>query len=441
VNDIVRLEPVREESRISTIDTLRGFSLLGILMVNMQFFVFPSSVMFDPSSFGDFEGLNKLSWIFTYLFFNQKMMAIFSMLFGAGLILMFNRAEEKGITFGKVYYRRLLWLFLIGMIHAYLIWYGDILVTYALCGLLLFPVKRLSAKWLAALGAIILLIGIGLATGAGWFFGYMQEQKQAVVELEERGEEPSVQQKKMAEAWDEMNSQMSATGQKAQNEVEAMRGSYLDMIKYQWLPVLLMQTQAFLFYIGWRALGMMLLGMAFMKMGIFSGARTTTFYLVQMIIGYLVGFALTGYGILVTIDHNFDFVKFFQGDSLFDYIGSIFVCMGHVAVVMLICKLNVLRSCTDRLAAVGRMAFTNYLTQSILMTFCFYGWGLGLFGSVDRFAQLGFVAGVWIVQLIWSPIWLKHFQFGPAEWLWRTLTYLKAQPFRRVESTESTPIG
>ena len=231
------LKPVLESQRVDSVDILRGVALLGILVINIDFFALPGTIFFDPSSAGGFEGLDLLTWKFGTLFFLQKMMAIFSMLFGAGVILMHQRAEGAGRSgFAGVWYRRTFWLLLLGLVHAYLMWYGSILVA-----------------------------------------------------------------------------------------------------------------------------------------------------------------------------------------------------LGHVALVMLICKAGLLRWLTDRLAAVGRMAFTNYFTQTILCTTLFYGFGFGLFGSVNRFGLIWIVFAIWVLQLLYSPWWLKRFRFGPMEWLWRSLTYWKRQPMRVME--------
>lgn len=424
-------KPVQESERISSIDTLRGVSLLGILIVNIQVFAYPSTTLFNPMTYGDFTGLNQGAWTFVYLFFNQKMMTIFSMLFGAGVILMHQRAVAKDVNFCSVYYRRLLWLFLIGMVHAYLIWYGDILVPYALCGLLLYPMRKLKPVWLITIGIFALLIGMSIMMASGFFFTYVKKQFDAVAAAEAEGREPSQQEKEFAKVYEEIKTGFSPTEEIIQDEIDAMTSSYPDMVSRRFLFTLIMQFQSTLFYLGWRALGMMLIGMALMKLGIFSAEKSLKFYIGMSVIGYAVGLTLTGLGASGLIEQKFNFAYYFREGSHFDYIGSVIATFGHVGFVMAICKTGALKWLRERLAAVGRMAFTNYLTESILMTFVFYGWGLGYFAQIDRFNQLFLVLGVWVLILIISPIWLRHFKYGPAEWLWRSLTYREKQPFRR----------
>jgi uncharacterized protein len=173
---------------------------------------------------------------------------------------------------------------------------------------------------------------------------------------------------------------------------------------------------------------MMLLGMGFLKLGVFSAERSRRFYLTWIILGYGLGLPIILYGYSSLTAAGFDVVYHFG--QPYNYVGSVLVAMGHIGMVMLVCKANIFGRFKNALAAVGQMALTNYLMHTIILTAVFYGYGLGLFGHVDRFAQMGFVLGMWILQLVVSPIWLKHFRFGPAEWLWRSLTYRKKQPMK-----------
>src|SRR5262245_28441400 len=134
--------PVAPAERVTAVDVLRGVALLGILPMNIVAFAWPFSAYFDPTAGGGFEGLDRVIWIVCHIVFDQKMLTIFSMLFGAGLVLMGERAEARGRSITGIYYRRVLWLLAIGMVHAYLLWDGDILVAYAQCGLFLYLFRR-----------------------------------------------------------------------------------------------------------------------------------------------------------------------------------------------------------------------------------------------------------------------------------------------------------
>jgi len=424
------LGPVRASERIRSVDVLRGLALLGILVINIEFFALPNAIYFNPKVAGGFSGLNFLSWKFGYLFFLQKMMAIFSMLFGAGLVLMGKRAESAGKKFKGIYYRRVLWLLLIGLVHAYLFWYGDILFTYAICGLILYPLRKRSAKLLIILGFLFLFFGVLMQMGSGYYFDGLKKEAGTAQTSLENGKTLTPYQEQMIKVWAKISGAFNPSAEKVAEEVEAYGGNYLEILRYRAPHTLLMQTQVLIFMMLWRVVGLMLLGMGLMKLGVFSALRSKKFYIICIILGYGIGLPLCAYGANALVNHNFDFVYFFQLGAHFNYLGSILVALAHTGVLMLICKSGWLSWLTQKLSAVGRMALSNYLLHTLICTTIFYGYGLGLFGKVERFALWGFVLGIWILQLILSPIWLKHFRFGPAEWLWRSLTYWKRQPMR-----------
>ncbi|MHC4992200.1 MAG: DUF418 domain-containing protein [Planctomycetota bacterium] len=191
------------------------------------------------------------------------------------------------------------------------------------------------------------------------------------------------------------------------------------------------QTFIFLTFGLWRAGGLMLLGMGLYKLGVFGAQRSVALYGAMVVLGYALGLPLIWIGAQKIVAHEFDFVYFFRYGWNFNYLGSLFVALGHVGLVMLLCRMDALAWLMRALAAVGQMAFTNYLMQSIICTLVFYGYGFGLWGSLSRFELIGVVGAVWAAQIIWSPLWLRVFRFGPFEWLWRSLTYWKRQPFRR----------
>jgi uncharacterized protein len=181
----------------------------------------------------------------------------------------------------------------------------------------------------------------------------------------------------------------------------------------------------------WRALGLMLIGMALMKLDVFAAARSTRFYGWMLLIGLGVGLPIVIFGAFEQIAHAFDPVYQMLAGAHYNYAGSVLVSLGYVGLVMLVVKGGAMRGLTSRLGAVGRMALTNYLAQTLICTSIFFGWGLGYFARVERKWLPLCVVGVWLLQLLWSPWWLARFRFGPAEWLWRSLTYGHRQPFSR----------
>jgi uncharacterized protein len=439
------LAPVAVRQRVTSVDTLRGFALLGILAMNIVAFALPSDAYMHPglAAFepyqGRFEGLNKLSWWITAIFFDQKMMSIFSMLFGAGLVLMGGRADpDRG--FADVYYRRLLFLFLIGMLHAYLIWYGDILVAYAICGVFLYPVRRLRPGWLITIGAVIMFVAVVVTglMGAGMMF--MRHAAMEAQQVIDTGDTPRSDQAELLKGYNEMMKGMTPTPERIAENVALMRGSLPDVLRGNAAGAALLQTMVFALWTFWRALGLMLIGMGLMKLGVFSASRSTRFYIVLSVVGLGFGLPLSAAGAVLLDRHNFDMFWMLTLDWHLNYVGSAFVALGYTGVVMLICKAGAVTWLRTRLAAVGRMALTNYLMQSLLMTFVFYGWGLGYFARVERAELYLFVVAVWVLQLAISPLWLARYRFGPAEWAWRSLTYGRAQPMR-LRSLSSEPLA
>ncbi len=192
----------------------------------------------------------------------------------------------------------------------------------------------------------------------------------------------------------------------------------------------MMETMVFMIQTGWRALGLMLVGMALLKWGVLSAERSTRFYTRLAVLGLGLGLPVVAYGIVRNFAAEWSIgYSFFLG-SQFNYWGSIGVSLGYIALIMLVSQSSRFKGITRRLAAVGRMAFSNYLLQTVICTTLMYGHGFGLFGRVERWQQALIVIVIWIIQLAVSPVWLRHFRFGPAEWLWRTLTYWKPQPMR-----------
>ncbi len=400
--------PVSESQRIASLDVLRGFALLGILTMNIGSFSMPSATYFDPTAYGELVGLNGWVWRLTHLLFDLKFMAIFSMLFGAGIVLASQRAEARGGSAAGLHYRRVGWLIVFGLLHAHLFWFGDILYWYGMCGLLLYLFRRVSARWLIVWGLLSMAVTSGIMLGAGVSAQFWPPEVIA-----------------------EINADLKPTDAVKAAEIAIYQGGWLDQMEHRVPQAFQLQTSTFLFWAAWRVGGLMLLGMALFKLGVFSAARSRRFYVVLIALAVLVGLPIIGYGIQYNVSNNWEAPYFFFFGLQFNYWASILVSLGWVGAVMLVCQRGLTRI-MQPLAAVGRTAFSNYILQTLLCTTLFYGHGFGLFGQVDRTAQAGIVLVIWAFQLIISPIWLRHFHFGPLEWLWRSLVYLKKQPFRRA---------
>lgn len=426
--DAPHATPVLRAERITLIDTLRGFALLGILPMNIPFFAYYSFSFFDPSIQGGFEGANFLAWLFGHLFFEFKMMTIFSALFGAGIIIFTTRAVERTGKSAGVFYRRLGWLLLFGLIHAYVIWEGDILVPYAICGAVAFLFRKFRPLTLCCIAFVIFLVAPIINVLFGWMFDVMRTASEAV---DAGTAEPW--QEGWAQGWADAKQSFVPTEEALAEERAAFQGGYLDLLWGHRIGQVLMFHFLMLPVWGfWRITSVMLLGMVALKTGVFTGHRSPKFYLWMLAIGYLVGAPMVGCGALLLVRSDFDVVSFYLLTSHFNYVGSLFVAAGHVGLVALLVKSGAIPWLARRLAAVGQMAFTNYIAHSVICALLFYGYGFGLWGEVSRLGLWGIVLLIWTAQLLWSPWWLARFRFGPLEWLWRSLTYWKRQPMRRA---------
>lgn len=434
------VEPVSESRRINSIDVLRGFALLGILVINILFFALPQSALLNPLSVGGFIGLNKIAWFIGYILFFQKYMAVFSMLFGAGVILFTIRGEETGKRVTGVFYRRVLWLLVFGIIHGYFLWSGDILYTYAICGMVIYLFRNFKARNLIVIGLLLFTVGMFIQMGGGSLMNYMRSNAMEAQALIDKGEKPNAFQQNMLDSWKQNESQFNPGAEKIQEQIDTYRSGYWTIFKDRAGETVMMQTVMLLMY-GWRVIGLMLIGMGLMKLRFFTAELPLRLYLITAAVAFIIGYTLVFIGNDMLIDTSFDIILKFKGIANYSYIGGLLIAIGNASLIMIICKLELFDWLRKSLAAVGRMAFSNYLFHTVVFTTIFYGYGLGLYGRFERYQLFYFVIGMWIFQLIVSPIWLKYFKYGPLEWLWRSLTYKKMQPMRRRPAPLMEPVG
>ncbi|MFW6198402.1 MAG: DUF418 domain-containing protein [Acidobacteriota bacterium] len=404
----VSTAPVPEARRIVALDVLRGFAILGILVINVQSFSMIAAAYLNPAAGRELEGVNLWIWAASYLLADQKFMTIFALLYGAGIVLLTDRIEARGGRPARIHYGRTLWLLVIGLAHAWLLWFGDILVPYALCALWAYAFREAEVRTLLMTGAIVVGVASMLSLSAWLSMPHWPEAELQAALLD----------------WSPPPAAVAA-------EIEAYRGGWLQQMDRRIPAAVEMQTSIFLFWSLWRAGGLMLVGMALYRLGVLSARRSDRFYARMATVGLPVGWALVATGIGRSVAADFAFRDTMFLNSQLNYWGSIPVSLGYVAVVMLACRRGWLPGLQRRLAAVGRMALTNYLAQTLACTWIFYGHGLGLFERVERPGQLVVVAVVTAAQLLWSPWWMARFRFGPAEWIWRSLTYWRVQPLRR----------
>lgn len=400
--------PREPRERLVAIDAIRGLALLGILLVNAAYFAMPTAWADAPLHYGPHTPADLAVWACIDVFATGKFIALFSTLFGAGVWLMTEHAGSRGplgMSPAALHYRRMGWLLAIGAVHAYLIWSGDVLVTYALCGMLLYPLRGLRVRTQLILALACLVVGtIMLLAWSGLFYAWQALDPQSYAEFE------------------------MYPADETEAEIAAYRGGPIAQAMHRVPSTLAYQAIMLVFFLP-TYFGLMLLGMVLVRTGILGGARSIRFYGVVLLVGLLVGLSL-----------SYAANAFERSNS--DNVGVAFLVYGvngwvaplvgyaYAAAVVLLVKSGALRPLTDALAAVGRMALSNYLLQSLLFTAIFYGHGLGLFATLGYADLLPLVAGTWILQLAFSPFWLKRFRFGPAEWLWRRLTYGTPQAMR-----------
>ena len=408
--------PTRASERIVAIDILRGFALLGILIMNIQGFAMPTAAYLNPTVYGDLNGANRWVWILSHVFADQKFMTIFSLLFGAGIVLMSEKLDARGQRAWGLHYRRTFWLLLIGLAHAFLLSTGDILVAYAVCGLWVYWLRRLRPGMQVALGLLSVSVPALLLLGTGLTMQFIPP-----------------------ETLQELRADWKPPATTIETEVAAYRGNWLHQMEARVPASLEFQTVVLLLWTNWRAGGLMLIGMALFRWRVLTGRRARRFYLGMVIVGFAIGLPVVSGGVIQNFAHNWtmEYSRFGLGAQA-NYWGSLFVSAAYIGLLMLFARSRALPWLQKALAAVGRTALTNYLLQTILATAIFAGHGLGLFGSVERVGQVGIVVAIWVVQLVVSPLWLRYYRFGPFEWLWRSLGYWRLQPMQ-TRRTAPTP--
>ena len=422
--------PLKSSDRIQSLDIMRGVVLLGILIMNINGMGLAGAYG-DPTVSGGATGWNLTTWITANFAFEGTMRALFSLLFGVGMFIFMDRLEKKraGIDAANIYFRRLMWLLVFGLIHGYLLlWTGEILYQYALMGFLVFSFRNLPPIKLTFVAVLLFSIG------ALWNYAdYRKDIKfgedVALIETYKlEGKTLSRDLQEVAVKWENMEWERSPEGIAEYNT--NMRKGYLDVVVF-----LAPENQHYdenwpYRYDLWDVLSMMLLGIALFKWKILSAEKSYKFYAIMAALGYLIGLSINYHEIHSIMESDFSLLSFSKANITYD-LGRVPVAIGHVGAIMLFCKLPLLKWLKGSLAAVGKMALTNYVMHSVFAMFIFTGAGFGLFGTLQRFELLYIVFAIWIFQLIASPIWLKYYQYGPLEWIWRNLSYLKKHPFKK----------
>ncbi len=410
------LAPVQQPERIQLVDILRGFALFGILLVNMALFTRPIQSLIFPIAPGTTWYNDLAEWLIHFLG-EGKFYSLFSLLFGLGLTLQMDRIERIGGRFAPLYLRRLLILLGIGIVHAFLIWVGDILIVYALFGALLLLFRKAKPRTLLTWAVILLAIPI-----------LFQAAVASLIELG-RSVPESAQQidKTFADVEANYRSDMERASQVYANgdfrEITSQRAS--DYVNFMLLGGL--------YTLGLSVLAMFLLGVYFGKRQIFQNLEANRPLFRKLLLwGLLLGVPANAiYATVIMSIPRFEPSWSFLLATLMHGIGAPMLCLAYISSIALLMGNPAWNQRLKTLAPVGQMALTNYLSQSIICTLIFYGYGLGLFGTFGAAQGIALTIVIYLIQIPISNWWMKRFRYGPAEWLWRSLTYWQIQPMRR----------
>jgi uncharacterized protein len=316
----------------------------------------------------------------------------------------------------------MLWLFVFGMIHAYFLWWGDILVTYALAGLVIFPFRKLSPRLLIAIGVVVL----------GAQLGFNLWEANALAAMHAAALAPGASAAAITD-WQAASQLVAPPAAMKAQEVAGFGGGFMDALRARAKVALLLQEVLMPTGEIPEAIGQMFLGMALFQLGFFTLKWSTRAYGAMIAVGYLVAVPATAWLAWQIAQSNFDPIVLNRLEA-WQQVTRPLIGLAHASVVLLVVRAAAAPAVVNRLAAAGRMAFSNYLMTSIITTLVFCGFGLGLYGRLSRFEELAVVAGVWVFILAWSQPWLARFHYGPFEWAWRSLVRWRPQPFVRARS-------
>ena len=411
--------------RIESLDFVRGCALFGILLMNIVGMGLGPAYD-NPTIQGGDTGINLKTWYFFNAGFEGTQRALFSILFGAGIILLTSRLEKSNRPDADdIYFRRNLWLIAFGLANAWiLLWVGDILYYYGITALFLFAFRKLAGKTLLALGLASFVIGAawsGIETLNSLEKHAKYEQAMKVPEAKRTAE-----QKESVDEW-KKEERAGPPPAVVQQMKKSIRTSYWGALKTLAPRIAEFQSWSLYRYF-FDIFGMMMIGMALFKLGVLTLDVPTRTYLAMVIGGYAIGVPLNIYEANWIMDHRFTVLAYHQANITYDF-SRLAMTTGHLGVLMLFLKSGIFGWVRRSMAAVGQMALTNYLTHSVVALVIFVL--LGYWGALQRYQLYFIVLSVWAFQILISPVWLRHFQFGPAEWVWRGLTYGKAPPFRR----------
>ena len=405
-------------NRIQTLDVIRGVAVMGIVSVNIVDFSTMNAAYLNPAAFGWPDPASLAVWALNMLFVDGKFRTLFSMLFGASMLLVIERAEAAGQSGWTTHSRRMAVLLLFGLAHAILIWRGDILSLYAVTGLIAFWFRGLGTGRLIAWGIGLSLVNVILF---GAIAVTLQQQQMAAMAGDASAE--------LLRNWQANYHSFYPTAEQVAADKAIFDGGWLTIVANEAGKAGRIVTNILLLLPD--TLGLMLLGMAGYKSGFLTGAWDDRRY--RQVAGWGIALGLVGFGMLVVVDiaSGFSVPVILAGFMTAVAPFRIAMALGYAALFILMAR--GMGPIARRFAAVGRAAFSNYIGTSLVLTPIFYGWGLGLYGDLSRAEAWLLVPLIWLLMLAWSKPWLDRFQYGPLEWAWRSLARWELQPMRKVE--------
>jgi uncharacterized protein len=432
-----RAVPVPDAERLRLIDALRGVALLGILLMNIPGFALPN--YFSESFKSDPTSVNFWVNAVISVVFEGKMRALFGMVFGAGVLLFVSKKEQTGKSVTGLFYRRMMWLVLFGLIHAHLIlWIGDILYLYGFCGMLVYLFRNVKPAYLV-LG--VPLVAAFDFTAGTLLYGQIRETRIAYVEAStaaSEGKTLTAAQTEAIEQWRDIEKSLIPNREDAKENTRKMKSGYATVAGYL-RPLALKYQTKYMPVIIWDSLALMLLGLALYRWRFLSGRWANRDYWRILALGYGIGLPLVCYSFYhnyltePTLEASLSRMEAVPVEwvNLIYPFQRILLVMAHVSAIILLYKSRYAQPLFRRLEAVGQMAFTNYIMHSVICTLVFFGYGLNYYAELEFYQIFFVVLAIWALQLIASPLWLRYFLYGPLEWVWRSLTYWRLQPFRR----------
>jgi uncharacterized protein len=402
------LSPTQPSDRIVMLDFLRGFALLGILMVNMPLMNAPMS-----TEVGEFQiwtdPVNTFASQWIKFFFTSKFYVLFSLLFGVGFYLFTQKGEGSGISMIPLFRRRLFWLLIFGIAHVTLLWYGDILVIYALVGFILLLFRRLKVKTMLVWAGIALMVPIVLTGLMVVMLRWAMTMPEAAAEIQY--------------GFDTAFNQMEALT--AEALVIYKNGTFSEIFRMRMTEYGQMATA--LFYFIPNVLALFLVGTAMARSNRFAHNDQNRRFYIKLLLWSL-PVAIFGNVMLVyfgarssIVQVNIDTLLYLAGSTF----GGVSMAMVYLSLIYLLFHTRWMQQLGKWVAATGRMALTNYLMQTVICTTLFYSYGFGLYGSINTWQGILLTFAIFGVQLLWSRYWLNRYRYGPFEWLWRSLTYGK----------------